>query len=324
MAEEKAVTFTGPEQAELLPYECETPGPDGIAGRTICSLISAGTETAVYTGLLGGFPVRPGYAAVFEVEETGEEVEDVKAGEVFFCMGRHQSRQCTGRTEALRVPAGLAPEKAVFARLMGVSWSTLATTKARPPARVLITGLGPVGHLAAQVFRGAGYAVSCTDPTEERRKQAKEAGLSEAAEGIDVEAEKGRYALAVECSGHEAAALDACRVVKKGGEVVLVGVPWKRRTEIYAHEVLTAVFHNYAVLRSGWEWEIPMHERDFAPASIWGDMGGALEWLAEGRVCVKEEHYAKVRPEDCQAAYQEIMKGRVRELATMFDWGSAG
>ena len=86
-------------------------------------------------------------------------------------------------------------------------------------------------------------------------------------------------ALAVDCSGHEQAVLDACRVVRKRGEVVLVGVPWRRQSDLTAHQVLIEVFHRYVHLRSGWEWEIPHRAAEFRPHSIYGDFRTALRWL---------------------------------------------
>ncbi len=41
-------------------------------------------------------------------------------------------------------------------------------------------------------------------------------------------------------------------MIRKRGEVVLVGVPWVRRTDIYAHEILCRVFYDFVDMRSGW------------------------------------------------------------------------
>ncbi|ESY89372.1 hypothetical protein X741_30960 [Mesorhizobium sp. LNHC229A00] len=107
----------------------------------------------------------------------------------------------------------------------------------------------------------------------------------------------GSIALVIDCSGHEQAVLDACKVVRKRGEVVLVGVPWKANTGILAHEILHAVFFNFVVLRSGWEWDVPVLARAFvweelydgynnAPHSTYTGLAKALKWLSEGRVPV--------------------------------------
>lgn len=76
-----AVVFAEKEQARLQ----ADPGPTPVAGnevlgRTIVSLISPGTELACYRGQLtdGKFPMRPGYAAVFEVQEVGPEAQTLR------------------------------------------------------------------------------------------------------------------------------------------------------------------------------------------------------------------------------------------------------
>ncbi len=324
---EYAVAFTAKERAELveLPDEGKPLGAEEITGKTLASLISPGTElNSAYLG--SNFPAYPGYAAVFAVDAVGEAVTDIDPGDICFCtgphgMGGHRSRQRCPRTAAIPVPQGLAPEDAAHARLMGVTMSTLTTTAARPPEKVLITGLGPIGHLGAQTFRACGYEVIGVDPVESRRELAKARGIETVlpAVPIDDEATKGKVAMAIDCSGHEQAVLDACRVVMKKGEVVLTGVPWRRRTEVYAFDVFHAVYRGYLTLRSGWEWEVPRHGEDFRHGSVFGSLAAALKWLAQGRVNT-EGLYRKVKPREAQAVYQELLKGASPTLSVVFDW----
>lgn len=63
------------------------------------------------------------------------------------------------------MPDGLASETAVIARLMSVSMTTLMTTKARPGDRVVITGAGPVGFLAAHLSGLAATVCPSSTPT---------------------------------------------------------------------------------------------------------------------------------------------------------------
>ena len=319
---EHAVSFTAVETAELVevPRE-ETPlGPTEVAGRTLTSLISPGTELAGYRS--DPFPRMTGYAAVFRVDKVGRDVRAVHPSDRVFCMGPHRSFQRADEADVTPLPTGLAPETAVFARLMGVSMTTLATTTARPPARVVVTGLGPVGYLAAQIFAACGYEVLACDPVAARRGVARAAGIGRvtAAPPLDDPLWAGQTALVVECSGHEQAVVDGCHLVQKRGEVVLVGVPWQRRTALTAHDVLHAVFHRYVVLRSGWEWELPLRPTEFHDGSIWGHMAAALRWLAEGRIRV-EGAYGVMSPRDCQAAYQALAHRPGTDLTIVFDWG---
>jgi threonine dehydrogenase-like Zn-dependent dehydrogenase len=108
-------------------------------------------------------------------------------------------------------------------------------------------------------------------------------------------------------------------VVRKRGEVVLVGVPWKRQTDLFAHDVLIEVFHRYIVLRSGWEWEIPHHAGDFRPHSIYGDFCTALRWLAEGQIAV-QGMVRLVDPADAAEAYRSHLHKTAPALFSVFDW----
>ena len=314
----RAIAFTGPERAELVdwPLDQAPLRADEVAGRTLVTLVSPGTELNGYLAERTT-PGLSGYTAVMEIDTVGADVSDLKPGDRVFCMGPHAARQRTARSMAVPLPAGLAPTVAVFARLMGVSWSTLVTTTARPPDQVLITGLGPVGNLAAQVFTAAGYRVTAVDPVAERRTLATSLGLRDVRTTVPTDLPGGAQ-LAVECSGHEQAVLDCVNAVRKRGEVALVGVPWKKRTDVSAHALLHAIFHRYVVVRSGWEWEVPTHAREFTVGSIVGNFTGALEWLAEGRVRV--DGLASVHaPGDAQRVWQDLRHQRGTPTA-IFDW----
>jgi len=103
---------------------------------------------------------------------------------------------------------------------MGVSMTTLMTTAAMPGDRVMITGAGPVGFLAAQVFALSGYDVLVAEPDAVRRRQVERSGIRSvfAKTPFEDASIAGTVALGVECSGHEQAVLDACRVVRKRGK----------------------------------------------------------------------------------------------------------
>jgi threonine dehydrogenase-like Zn-dependent dehydrogenase len=316
------VMFTEREKAELIPAE-----PDGsplaadeVEGRTLATLVSAGTELeGMYLG--EKFPQKPGYAAVFEVENVGGDANDLKPGDRVFCLGPHRSHQRVKARDALRVPDDLPAEVATFARLMGVSMATLTTTAARPPAKVIVTGLGIVGHLAAKIFAACGYEVAAVDPSPARRAMAEHGGIERVMEKLPLDDEQWlrQVDLVIECSGHEQAVLDACRIVRKRGEVSLVGAPWRRRTEIYAQQLLHHVFFDYIILRSGWEWELPLHPTDFRETSTFETYAGALKWLSEGRVSMGGQ-YSIASPRQCQQVYQDLMHQHTEKLATVFDW----
>ena len=317
-----AISITAKEQAELV--EVAAPkalGPNEVRGPTLCTLVSPGTELS-YNYMGTSFPSFPGYGAVFSAEEIGTDVEGISKGDVCFCMGSHRSFQQVDASAARPVPKGLSPQRAVLARLMGVSMTTLMTTAARPGDCVMVTGAGPVGFLAAQMFALSGYKVLVVEPNEDRRQFAEQAGMQNVFPTTPVEDATiaGTVALALECSGHEQAVLDACQVVRRRGEVVLVGVPWRRQTDTYAHELLSLVFHKYVLLRSGWEWGLPHQISDSTPHSIHSGFDSALRWLSEGRINT-DGLISNADPCDAQSVYQDLLHRRTKGLFAVFDLG---
>jgi threonine dehydrogenase-like Zn-dependent dehydrogenase len=324
------IVFTQKGGAELCPYEDAPLGPREVRGRTLATLISPGTELGWLKG--ESFPIRPGYAAAFEVEAVGNEVKGIEIGDRRFCMGAHRSTQQFDARQTLSTPRDLPTSSVVIARLMGVSMTTLMTTKARPGDKIVVTGAGPVGFLAAHQFRLAGYEVLVVEPSTVRRQAAIASGLKNTLPvmPLDDDSVRGKVALVVECSGHEQAVLDACNIVCQQGEVVLVGVPWVARTSLLAHEILKAVFFNYVELRSGWEWALPLHARGFvweelyegynnASQSIYSGLNKALGWLAEGRIPLNTLIETR-SPRDPKALYAGLLSGEYPEMFTILNW----
>ena len=319
------IVFTAREKAELLTktHDAEL-APTEIAGHTVATLVSPGTE-------LNGsyipdrpdrkFPREPGYAAAFVVDQVGADLEGISVGDVRYCMGKHASYQIAEVSTTLPVPDGLDPAIAIYARLMGVSMTTLVTTAARPPDAVVVTGLGPVGLLAAQNFNANGYTVIGCDPDAERRELAGRLGINEAVANVADVSAAGSVALLLDCSGHEAAVVEGAKVVRKRGEVVLVGAPWSRRTELHAHELLNTIFFNYIDVRSGWEWELPRQPDEFRHRSIFGNFATALNWLAQGKVRV-DGIGLRTRPDGAQAAYQSLLHRKCECPTIIFDWNA--
>ncbi len=326
----KEIVFSGKGKVILQDAELAPLGQNEIRGKTLVTLISPGTELAWLAG--DNFPLRPGYAAIFEAEDIGLDVKDVARGDLLLCMGPHRSIQQMDRRYVEKIPPGLQPEKAVIARLAGVSVTTLMTTAARPHDKVLICGAGPVGYLAAHLFYQSGYQVTVIEPNLMRRDLICKSGIERVFDSIPVgDADyDGQVALVVDCSGHEKAILDGCKVVRKKGEVVLVGVPWKAHTNILAHELMNAVFFKFVVLRSGWEWEVPVASRSFvweelyegynnAPHSTMSGLKLALDWIANKRVPL-DGIISKHPIAQPQELYDHLSEGKIQSPFVVLNW----
>jgi threonine dehydrogenase-like Zn-dependent dehydrogenase len=305
--------------------------PGHVEGVTLASIISPGTELNWYYDPAadppGGYPAVPGYTAVFRIDDVSPDVEELGIGDVALAFyGSHSSHQRHLAERVVRVPDALSPLVAPFARMMAISMATLSTTRARPPGPIGVSGLGIVGHLAAKVFHAAGYEVLAWGEGQERQALLAATGLAVQTEAPrrrgmadDDPDGSGELQLVLECSGREDAVVDACAAVRRGGEVVMVGLPWRQRSEVPAHALLRTIFHRYVELRSGWEYAIPDQALPFTVGSGVENMAGAMRWLMEGRVDV-EGLATVVVVADAPAAYAGLSERTWPTLSAVFDW----
>ncbi|MEP7091571.1 MAG: NAD(P)-dependent alcohol dehydrogenase [Nocardioidaceae bacterium] len=125
------------------------------------------------------------------------------------------------------VPDSLSDDAAALLEPLSVGLWAARRGSVGAGTRVLVTGAGPVGLVAAQAALALGAAsVTVTDVNEHRLALARELGVTEALDvgstplsGSDLEVD-----VLLECSGNQRAATDAIRAVAPAGTVVLVGM----------------------------------------------------------------------------------------------------
>jgi 2-desacetyl-2-hydroxyethyl bacteriochlorophyllide A dehydrogenase len=132
-----------------------------------------------------------------------------------------------------RVPEGMPDDAALFAGdVMGTGWHAVDQAGIRPGDSAAVLGLGPVGLCAVQAARAAGAAlVIAIDSVEDRLGVAADLGaevvhltegdpraaVKRATDGRGVDA-------AIDAVGHADALELACRLARKAGTVVAIGV----------------------------------------------------------------------------------------------------
>lgn len=301
-----------PWTSDPLPADC-------VEGRTLATVISPGTEMAMLEKKRER--LTPGYASVFEVDAAGDDVRGINVGDRLFAWGNHQSRQRFPADQCLVLPENITPMQAAMTRMCTISMATLSITTFKPPANVLITGLGMVGHLAAQIFQLCGYTVTACDIDADRCERARSVGVRDVREGIpDRQSDLAdRVDLIVECSGHEKAAMDAMQLLRHGGEMSLVGVPWAPKCDASAHEVFRIIFHQYARVYSGWEHQLPGESGPFHPHATRANSRAAMQWIADGRLRV-DAVFNTIRPDRADEAYEGLRAHTWPALTAALDW----
>lgn len=242
----RKVRFTAPYELE---YESEELSPSELGSRQVLvrtsrSLFSPGTELALYTGTHVGlgdpantfakYPFYPGYASVGVVIAAGDEAGGVRPGDIVYADGRHAAyyvQNVHERSILHRVPDGVLPERAVFARLAAISAASVVQAQVKIGTKVAVFGMGLVGNFAAQLFGLLGAEVAAIDPMPMRLDIAKACGIPHAVcndGGTDVkEALRAIWGaepdIVVEATGVPELVNSAMELVRIHGQVVLLG-----------------------------------------------------------------------------------------------------
>ncbi len=331
----ESLMATGKYKVELVPEELdldEKLTDTSLAGRTLYSLVSAGTEiNGYYENVFDWpYPIAMGYSAVFQAEHVGEKVTGFKPGDLVFSSGIHSSYQVVDYREAVKVPENVKPQEALFARMAGISMATLQFTGIKPPELVLVMGLGCVGLMAAECFQLCGYPVIAVEPNAHRREIAMENGVEHvfAQAPLEDPAYAKKIGLVLECSGFESAVLDGCNMVRPGGEISVIGVPWKKNTDLSAHEILNRVFYNFVKIYSGWEHQVPL--REYLEHPVLGEthylgISGitnykrAMEFLAQEKILLKDQYEIRSYTEG-QSIYDDIYRKVTKAGSVIISW----
>ena len=319
------VTFVKRKEARLIehPWEDTALADDEVFGQNILSMISTGSERGGFTTDFPqeSYPMETGSSSIARVLKAGKNVKGFREGDLFFNDGHHSLYVKKKEDDIILVPQGLLPEKALYARYAAVSMTSIFKAGIKPVEKVIVTGLGLVGTMCAQVLASFGFDVYAMDPSPERRETAVKLGLKHVGKSPDEFSGLSFSAGALmECSGNENAIISCLDYIRKGGEIYQIGVPWHKNADWDAHSLLRSLFYGFISIHGGWEWSIPRKPGDFAPHSSNGHIRTAMELIAQGKMNVIEDMYELRNPRDCNEVYNEISIPRMKPTCIILDW----
>jgi NADPH:quinone reductase len=175
----------GPEVLRLVELPIPQPGPGQVLLRIEATGVNF-VEIYFRKGLYkASVPFTPGTEAAGTVEELGPGVTGFAAGDLVASasvLGSYAEYALVPAAQLVKVPAGLAPEKAAAAMLQGMTAHYLAysTFPLKAGDTVLVhAAAGGVGLLLTQMAARIGARVIATVSTQAKAELAREAGASE-------------------------------------------------------------------------------------------------------------------------------------------------
>lgn len=340
MMRSKRVVFTAPMTVVLE----EAPLPEAIPGKAVLvrseySLISPGTELALFTGTHIGFkdpeitwaryPLSPGYATVGTVEAVGPEPNAYgpKPGQRILHYGSHADAVLLDPDRDLWLPLkeNMDGEQALFARFAQIASTAVTASSLAGPALVL--GAGIVGNLCAQLFRErAGRQVAIADRSAARLALAARCGIGTRVdttgraldEAIHAAAGDLAFSTIVEATGVPALVPEALRAVQRGGEVILLG---SSRGTIEL-DVYKLVHRKATSLVGAHESRYPQRAAAGEPSQT-AFADAALGLIASGALVVEPFLTDRIAPAELDGAYRALLDDPASHLGVVIDWRRA-
>lgn len=334
------VVFTAPRTIEFRAEtvrEAELDESEMII-KTRWSLISPGTEGAIYTGEnpsvnvpggWGSYPFNSGYTNVAEVVACGAKVEGFSPGDYVFSACPHGAyyRVRPGTGFVVKLTREQFRPESLFARLCEISLTAPLVSSRTLGATVLVFGLGVIGNLAAQLYTIGGARVIGIDPIERRRNIATETGVGHTAtnDKKDIRRAMRRAGfddfvdICVDAVGKPDIIVSSAEFVRRGGEFVLLGSP-KLGSTVDTYAFFRATHDNRTVIGA--------HEGAFPRVEPHGGISRlrnaaeAIRLIQEGRLIV-EPLLTHVLPyRDAKTAFDGLIDRPDQFVCAAFDWAS--
>lgn len=327
------LVFKAENQAVLEERPLQQPqGDDFILIETEKSILSAGTELACLRGSesWAPFPFVPGYGSVGTIVDMGAGVKDFAVGERVFTYGRHEAYSLAN-TVTQKVPQGVAPEDAVFARMAAVAITSLRITEAEFGDFVAVMGLGLVGNFAAQLFTLAGCEVIGIDPSPNRREMAQRCGVAhtfasdaELPQKLENLTGGARCRTVVDATGIPAVVAKAPELAGKYGELILLGSPrgaYQSDLTTFLNYSHLAKFGNITI-KGAHEFRFPIEENPdlYYRHSFASNVRTILRRIADGKLKTRELLTHQPKPAEADRVYLGLRETPEDYMGVVFDW----
>ena len=304
---------------DLRVFQQMRPGAGQVLVRTSYSIISPGTERALYLGLenvQATYPVVAGYSQVGQVVAAGDDCAWA-AGQWVATTGPHASLHLAPAARAIPVPSALPHRSAALVGIGVIAQQGVRKAGIVPGDRVLVIGAGLIGQLAAQLAQAAGGQVILVATSDARLAVARTCGIGDT---IDLSRQRDRLrgveaAIVIDASGAPDALTEAAEAFAPAARVMLLGSPRgvSRRLRLDRELVLVGA-HALAMPaqdESARAWTWPREARTFLA-------------MAVDRLRLETLFTSVVSPDEVESAYATLARPDDRSIAVVIDWTAPG
>lgn len=278
------------------------------------------TVKAVFNKL--GQPMPLGYCNVGKVVAVGHGVTEFQIGDRVASNGPHAEYVCVPQNLVAKVPDNVSDEEAAFTVIGSIGLQGIRNLNPQLGETIVVTGLGLVGLVTAQLLKANGCNVIGIDFDQQKVDIAKEKGIIaiNPATGVDpvsfVEENTDNVGadgviITASAKGDEIIH-QACQMSRKRGRIVLVGVIGMnmRRDDFYKKELSFQVSCSYGAGRYDEEYEQKGHDYPL-PYVRWTEkrnFQAILNAISNGGLDVKSLITEVIELENYEEIYGDMRK----------------
>ncbi|WP_320128757.1 zinc-binding alcohol dehydrogenase [uncultured Sphaerochaeta sp.] len=332
----REVQFVEKYKAELVSVPIGELKESSIIVENVVSMISPGTELALFMGTHIGFsdpeiawaryPLAAGYASVGRVVEKGNAVMKFEIGDMVMHYRPHADIALvdTKKDMCFLVDNEKAVEQALFTRFGQIAYTGVAVSK-RKEGAVLVYGGGMIGNLCGQLYKNTTHRqVILADVSQSRLDFARSCNLEVLDNGSsdkigELERLTGGKGVdtVVEATGIPALANEALKTVNEHGEVVFLGsTRGLVEIDVYKH-----IHRKFLDVYGAHENRYPMFGKPDSQESFAREV---IQELQEGTLQTDRFITDHIQPSQIQQAYHWLIDDRDHHLGIIIQWKEAG
>ena len=199
-------------------------------------------------------PIQLGYSSSGKVIEVGRDVKNFHVGDMVVSNGNHAEYVVVNQKLCSRIPEETSPKDAAYTVLGSIALHGLRLSETSLGSRIVVVGLGIVGHLVCRLAEAQGSEVFGIDPDVARRKDNK--NFFPSIDDLPVDEVDSIIITAASNSNEPIEA--ATKIARNKSKIVVVGdIPLNiSRNEFYYKELELVVSKSYGPGRYDKQYEV--------------------------------------------------------------------
>jgi 2-desacetyl-2-hydroxyethyl bacteriochlorophyllide A dehydrogenase len=317
------VVWPAPGRVLLKSFDLPRPGDHEIMILTHATLISPGTERALFNNLPHArpiYPFTPGYTGAGEVVMVGQKVTRFKVGDRVVAPLPHASVAVRDEEQVWLVPERVTMEQASFLWIGIIALQGVRKARIQMGESVAIVGQGVIGQIVTQLVSLAGpYPITAVASSPARLPMAVRSGAHSTislSQGHDV-LDTVKADVVIDVTGHPGAFHTAVRCSRPGGRIVLLG-----SSRGVTHDVDFELVRTLELTLIGAHVDsLPRSESSPGKWTALKEGKTFLRLIADSRLDVDMLITHRILPSEAERFYRSLSKGDRSILGALFCWG---